>query len=39
MLPGGARIICVILDVYYTDVAQDLRTAGEHLDYVNHDLS
>ena len=46
MLPGGSHIItCMIyhlfpgLDLYHTDPAQPLTTAGEELDYLDHDLS
>ena len=45
MLPGGSRIICMIhhllpgLDLYCADPAQPLTTAGEELDYPDHDLS
>ena len=45
MLPDGSGIICMIwamfpgLDLYYTDPAQPLTTAGEELDGLDHDLS
>ena len=45
MLPDGTRIICMIwhmlpgLDLCYADPAQPLRTAGEELDDLDHDLS
>ena len=45
MLPGGNRIICIIydmfprLDLYCTDPAQPLTTAGEDLDDLDRDLS
>ena len=45
MLPGGSRIICMIyhrfpgLDMYCTDPAQPLTTAGGELDDLDHDLS
>ena len=49
MLPGGGRRICMyllcrscflgLLDLYCTDRAQPLTTAGEDLDDLDHDLS
>ena len=47
MLPDGSRIKSVwsiynmfpVLDLYYADPAQPLTTAGEELDYLDHDLS
>ena len=45
MLPDGSRVICMIehmlpeLHMHYADPAQPLTTAGEELDYLDHDLS
>ena len=45
MLPGGSRKFCAIQhmlsgwDLYDTDIAQSLATAGGELDNLDHDLS
>ena len=45
MFPGGSRIICMIyhtfpgLDLYYTDLALHLITAGWDVDDLDRDVS